>query len=93
MKPKKPKDKFTKAPRAPTPFDLDMLMAARYAYYVKSMTIMDDRHYDDLESSYALLNGPLPVGSDRAEDYSPAQRALALYFMLSGRVCQNLSIL
>jgi len=89
--PKPPKDKFTKAPRKPTPFDLDMIMAARYAYYVKSMSIISDKHYDDLESSYALLNGPLPVGSDRAEDYSPAQRSLALYFLLSGRHYEDLS--
>jgi NAD-dependent DNA ligase len=67
-------------------FDLDMLMACRYAYYVKSINIVPDQTYDEMEKEYELLYGRLPVGSDKAKDYSDAQRALALYFMLSGRV-------
>ena len=29
-----------------THFDLDMLMAARYAYYCAHHSIVDDQHYD-----------------------------------------------
>lgn len=88
------KNKHLKAPRTPTLFDLDMIMAARYAYYVKSFSIMSDKHYDDLEALYTLTHGEIPsVGSDRAEDYTPAQRAIALYFLMSGRAYESLSIL
>lgn len=91
---RRPKDKFTKAPRTPTLFDLDILMAARYAYYVKAFSIMSDKQYDDLEALYEITHGAIDSpGSDKAEDYSPAQRALALYFLLSGRAFESLSIL
>ena len=60
-------------------------MAARYAYYVLDKPFLDDVDYDGREAEWALLNGPLPVGSSRPEDYRPEHRALALYFVLSGR--------
>lgn len=60
-------------------------MAARYAYYHHSISIMSDKEYDDRESDYVLVSGELPVGSERVEDYTPAQRALAMYFIFSGR--------
>lgn len=68
-----------------TDFDLDMLMACRYAYYCCNRSIVDDVDYDMMEKDYCLVNGDLPVGSERKEDYTEAQRALALYFMFSGR--------
>jgi NAD-dependent DNA ligase len=67
-------------------FEKDLLMAARYAYYVLHTPFMDDKHYDEREKEYATVYDRLPVGSDRVGDYSPAQRALALYFCLSGRI-------
>jgi hypothetical protein len=66
-------------------FDLDMLMACRYAYYCCERSIVPDVDYDTMEKDYRLVNGDLPVGSSRKEDYTEAQRALALYFMFSGR--------
>ena len=67
-----------------TSFDLDFLMACRYAYYVKAVNLIPDHEYDRLEKEYELLNDPLPVGSDQESSYSEAQRALALYFLFSG---------
>lgn len=67
-------------------FDHDFLMACRYGYYVTHMHIVDDRYYDELEDNYKMINGDVPVGSERPEDYTPAQRALYLYFALSGRI-------
>lgn len=66
-------------------FDLDMLMACRYAYYCCNRSIVPDIDYDMMEKDYRLVNGDLPVGSSRKEDYTEAQRALALYFLFSGR--------
>lgn len=67
-------------------FDLDMLMACRYAYYCCNLSIVPDVDYDMMEKDYTLVNGELPVGSERKEDYTEAQRSLALYFLFSGRV-------
>ena len=36
------------------------------------------------ETAWLLLNGELPVGSERKESYTPAQRSLALYLIFSG---------
>lgn len=69
-----------------TNFECDLLMAARYAYYVLHTPFMLDDRYDKLEKEYSLIFGPLPVGSDNKDDYSPAQRSLALYFCFSGRI-------
>lgn len=66
-------------------FELDLLMAARYAYYVLHRPFLEDHDYDAREAEYKLVAGPLPVGSERKEDYTEAQRALALYFVFSGR--------
>jgi hypothetical protein len=62
-----------------------MVMACRYAYYVLTKSILTDYEYDALEKDYTMVNGPLPVGSSNKADYTEAQRALALYFLLSGR--------
>lgn len=66
-------------------FDLDMVMACRYAYYVLHKPILTDVDYDRLEKDYTMVNDRLPVGSERKEDYTEAQRSLALYFLFSGR--------
>lgn len=68
-----------------TDFELDMLMACRYAYYCCAFSIVPDTEYDRMEKDYVMVCGELPVGSSSKESYTPAQRALALYFMLSGR--------
>lgn len=73
-----------------------MIMACRFGYYVRHVNIVTDEYYDQMQKDYELIYGDVPVGSDREEDYSPAQRALFLYFALSGRVVstwQELSIL
>lgn len=68
------------------PFELDLIMAARYAYYVQKTPFMSDKDYDETEAEYRMIYGDdLPVGSEKPSDYTPAQRALALYFCLSGR--------
>ncbi len=72
-------------------FDLDMVMACRYAYYVLTKPILKDYDYDVLEKDYTMVNGPLPVGSSKKEDYSEAQRSLALYFLFSGRSIHDLT--
>lgn len=69
-------------------FELDLIMAARYAYYVLHTPFLDDQHYDTLEKEYEMIYDKLPVGSEKKINYTPAQRSLALYFCLSGR-CVN----
>lgn len=64
-------------------------MACRYLYYVEHFSIIPDYDYDMRERDYSMLNGRLPVGSSNREDYSPAVRALALYFFFSGRTVDN----
>ena len=66
-------------------FDTDMIMALRCAYYVHSVSVVPDHEYDAMEKEHELLHGPLPVGSDQRESYTPAQRALCMYFIFSGR--------
>ena len=65
-------------------FELDFLMACRCAYYCDAISIISDQDYDEQQKEYELLNDPLPVGSSLKEDYTPAQRALAIYFIFSG---------
>lgn len=65
-----------------------MLMACRYAYYCHATSIISDQHYDELEKEYEVLHGKLPVGSSKKEDYTPAQRSLAMYFLFSGRTAE-----
>lgn len=64
-------------------FDLDVLMAARYAYYVAHLPFLPDHDYDQLEAEYERAHGRLPVGSEKKEDYPERVRALALYMMLA----------
>ncbi len=68
-------------------FERDLIFAFRYAYYCLGRSIVTDYHYDHLEKEYLLANGgaELPVGSSNKEDYTEAQRALAMYFLFSGR--------
>lgn len=71
-------------------FDRDFLFACRYAYYCLHRNIIPDDHYDQLEKRYRLEHGEegtkcLPVGSSNKEDYTEAQKALAMYFIFSGR--------
>jgi len=66
-------------------FELDLIMACRYSYYCLARNIVPDEAYDRMEREYRMIHGDnLPVGSESREDYTPAQRALALYFNLSG---------
>lgn len=66
-------------------FELDLIMACRYSYYCLARSLVPDEHYDRLEREYRLIHGDvLPVGSESKDSYTPAQRALALYFNLSG---------
>lgn len=62
-------------------FEFDMLRALQCAYYCHAKSIVPDHEYDQMEKDY---DGKLPVGSDRLESYSPAQRALCMYFLFSG---------
>jgi len=74
----------------PSDFDLDMLRALQCAYYVHAISIVDDKDFDTMQKEYELINGPLPVGSDKKDDYSPAQRSLCMYFMFSGRIISSM---
>lgn len=71
-------------------WDRDFLFACRFAYYCLHRHIVDDTHYDRLENEYKAQHGKasLPVGSDKKNDYTEAQRALAMYFIFSGRSTQ-----
>lgn len=73
-----------------TDFDLDMLRALQCAYYCHTISIVTDQVYDEMEKSYRLVNGDPPIGSDLTTDYTPAQRALCLYFLFSGRFTKTL---
>lgn len=73
--------------------EVDLVMAYRYLYYVRGISIMSDTDYDEVERTAKdrseLAKMQLEkVGSDRAEDYPPHIRALALYlaFKYSGRI-------
>jgi hypothetical protein len=70
----------------PSDFDLDLIMAYRCAYYCHGRSLIPDEDYDREEKEYAMVNGPLPnIGSDKKMDYTPAQRALCMYFLFSNR--------
>jgi hypothetical protein len=60
-------------------WDRDFIFACRFAYYCLHRHIVDDTH------KAAHGKGSLPVGSDKKADYTEAQRALAIYFIASGR--------
>ena len=60
--------------------DVDIVMAHRYLYYVKSSPVISDRDYDRLE---APIRHRLPaVGSDREEDYTEDQIKIAEALLL-----------
>lgn len=83
--PTKPTKSFVSLPVSD--FDRDFLFACRYAYYCLGRNIVTDQHYDELEKRYKLEHGEakLPVGSDKKEDYTEAQRSLTMYFLFSAR--------
>jgi hypothetical protein len=70
-------------------FETDLIMAARYAYYVMHAPFLEDQDYDAREKEYHLTHAQLPVGSDQRADYTEAQRALAMYFIFSGRTVKQ----
>lgn len=64
----------------PPTFERDVLRALQLSYYVDSISIIGDYDFDEMELAYKEETGQaLPVGSDNLNDYSPAERALALY--------------
>lgn len=62
---------------------VDLVLAYRYLYYTKGISIMPDSEYDALEKEEKEFGGGSKlldsVGSDNPEDYPPHIRALALY--------------
>jgi hypothetical protein len=65
--------------------NVDLILAYRYCYYVKGVSIVTDQAYDLLEKEaiefgggYAELTKP---GSDKADDYPPHIRALGMYLI------------
>lgn len=62
---------------------LDLLMAYRYLYYCKGISLLPDGEYDRQEKEARetadFEHQIHEVGSDRPEDYEPAVRALAVY--------------
>lgn len=79
---------------ATTRFDRDMLFACRYAYYCLAQSIVPDMEYDRMEKAYTAATGEqLPVGSSKKDDYTPAQRALAMYFLFRAKETQDEALL
>lgn len=71
-------------------YDLDCLMALRYAYYVAHQTIVPDHVYDDMETRWRTTTGrTMPVGSEDPASYAPRHRALALYLLLAQKETHN----
>lgn len=66
-----------------------MLRALQCAYYIHNRSIVPDHEFDRMEAEYNMINDPLPLGSDKKESYTPAQRSLCLYFLYSGRFVQS----
>lgn len=63
---------------------VDLVLAYRYLYYVKGISILSDQAYDKLEAEEIEFgsNGDIlnkAVGSDKEDDYPNHVRALALY--------------
>jgi len=72
----------------------DMLRALQYLYYVRATSLVEDVVFDEWQRQWEVDNfQKLPVGSDKAEDYTPAERALALYLATSTYVSQNQTLL
>jgi NAD-dependent DNA ligase len=72
---------------------LDILMAYRFGYYCRAISLLPDEAYDRLEAEFTVLNGPLPPGSDNEASYTPAQRALFLYLALKRHEDQQINSL
>jgi hypothetical protein len=67
-------------------FGVDLIFAYRFLYYVKGISILSDKAYDELERKEIKTGdgGDLletSVGSDVADDYPPHVRALASYLI------------
>ena len=60
--------------------EYDVLRGLQYCYYVKKVSIVNDDQFDKLEKKF---NVELPVGSDNADDYSPAERAMGMYLLFT----------
>lgn len=70
--------------------EYDMLRAFQYAYYVRCISLIDDRSFDELSRQYEADTGiTLPIGSDLPDKYTPAERALAAYLIFSTYVKTN----
>lgn len=71
---------------AATISDLDLLMAYRFLYYVKAVSLISDFEYDELESELietAPEDHPInEPGSSLYESYDHSIRALALYVQM-----------
>lgn len=66
--------------------DRDILRALQLCYYVDSLSLVSDYDFDMMEKAYEEESGEeLPVGSDSQEDYTEAERALALYLQFALR--------
>lgn len=65
---------------------VDLILAYRYLYYVKGISILSDSAYDRLEEEEIEFGAgghvlKKKIGSDRAEDYPNHIRALAIYLV------------
>lgn len=64
---------------------VDLCLAYRYCYYVKNISIIPDKAYDELEAEEREFGANSQVletvGSDNAEDYPPHIRALGMYLL------------
>jgi len=73
-------------------FDRDLLRALQHAYYCSSTSLVPDEVFDKMEAEYIQKGGrPLPVGSDKAENYPGSVRALSLYLQMSSYESQQKS--
>ena len=69
-------------------FHANILLALRYAYYVKSRPLVTDEIYDNIERAYfgnkTEIHPKMRLpGSDREADYPPSIRALYMYLALA----------
>lgn len=68
------------------PPDEDLVLAYRYCYYCKGVSLVPDHVYDRLEKEareVAELDSPLHLpGSDLPDHYRPSIRALATYLLM-----------
>ncbi len=57
----------------------DIIRAYQYLYYVEALSLISDYEYDRLQAEYEEETGDeIPVGSDRASDYTVIERATAV---------------